>query len=396
MRLRPFDRRLPTTQSSLLSRNVLVSIAVVTAVGLSACADEEAAPRRKTSKNGTERFRTGDTSTAVVCTRDPSFYDVPGDNCDNDDDGQIDNAPTCDADATGNTASEFAHAIGICDHANGRGFGLVSAAFTQGYGRSDAPRDEQHGLLPKFGNVLRPREGSKLGVLSTGYAKEFNGPGGTSSFNPGISWGNMGRPGAAPPGYPKPTADCPQAEAVNDVVDLKLTLTAPKNVSGFRFDFNFHSSEWPAYICTSFNDGFVAWLSATGFNGGQADNISFDANKNPVSVNNGFFDRCTPNVVTGCQGQSQGVSTCAAGPAELAGTGFGLEGTGCPNEWATRGGATGWLTSRAAVTPGETFTLELMIYDVGDGSLDSSVLIDNFQWIGGNITTSTERPNDVK
>jgi hypothetical protein len=83
----------------------------------------------------------------------------------------------------------------------------------------------------------------------------------------------------------------------------------------------------------------------------------------------------------------------------LGGTGFGLEATACGvlGKKATQGGATGWLTSQAAVSAGETFTLELMIWDTGDGSLDSSVLLDNFQWIGGGVvTTTTERPQDPK
>ena len=34
---------------------------------------------------------------------------------------------------------------------------------------------EQHGVLEKFGSVLKPREGKRLGVLSTGFAQEFDG-----------------------------------------------------------------------------------------------------------------------------------------------------------------------------------------------------------------------------
>ena len=42
--------------------------------------------------------------------------------------------------------------------------------------------------------------------------------------------------------------------------------------------------------------------------------------------------------------------------------------------------------------PGETFTLDLMIWDTGDGELDSSVLLDNFQWVAGEVVTSDGRP----
>jgi hypothetical protein len=205
--------------------------------------------------------------------------------------------------------------------------------------------------------------------------------------------------GTVPPGFPKPAGGCDQAPTTNDVIDFKLVVKAPPNVSGIKFDFNFYSGEWPAYICSPFNDGFIAYLTAKGFNGGIADNISFDAKKNPVSVNNGFFDRCTPNVDIGCaEGAKSGTSQCPGGPAELAGTGFGIDGAWCApypggrNKRSVNGGATGWLTSTAPVAPGETFTIEFLIWDTGDAVLDSSVLIDNFSWASGVVTNETVRP----
>jgi hypothetical protein len=333
----------------------------------------------------------------AACNPDPSQAEIAGDNCDNDNDGKVDNKTACDAAATGSTAEDFAKAMGLCENAAARGFGLVSATFTRGYQRTDAPMAQQHSALAKFGNLLKPREGTKLGVLSTGYAQEYDGAAGTpfGGDASGKDWYGA-RPGTgngtAPPGFPKAAAGCAQAMDVNDLFDLHLTIKAPKNATGFKFDFNFHSSEWPAYICSRFNDGFIAYLSAKGFNGGVADNMSFDSKKNPVSVNNGFFDRCTPNAQIGCRGGSPGTSTCPGGAEELAGTGFGVTGSYCGAGQSVAGGATGWLSSQAAVTPGETFTLDLMIWDTGDGDLDSSVLLDNFQWIGGEVVTSTGRP----
>lgn len=65
---------------------------------------------------------------------------------------------------------------------------------------------------------------------------------------------------------------------------------------------------------------------------------------------------------------------------------------GAGNDTSTNGGATGWLSSQAPVQPGEAFTLELMIWDTGDGILDSSVLIDNFSWAEGEVSVATDRP----
>ncbi len=89
-------------------------------------------------------------------------------------------------------------------------------------------------------------------------------------------------------------------------------------------------------------------------------NISFDALGNAVSVNNAFFSVCAPG---GCY-------TCPSGTAEFAGTG--LQGG--------VGGGSDWLTTTAPVVPGETLTMEFVIFDVGDALWDSSVLLDDFQW----------------
>ena len=108
--------------------------------------------------------------------------------------------------------------------------------------------------------------------------------------------------GAAPSGFPKSASGCPSqmGSAVNDVVDFQIQIKVPKNANGFSFDFDFGSGEWPEYVCTNYNDSFIAYLSSTAFNGGKPDNVSFDSKNNPVSVNNGFFDRCTAGVETGC------------------------------------------------------------------------------------------------
>ena len=185
-------------------------------------------------------------------------------------------------------------------------------------------------------------------------------------------------------------------------IDLKLTLKAPMDATGFQFDFDFYSSEWPNYVCSNYNDAFVAYLTATTVKG---DNISFDSNNNPVAVNNNFLNRCTPNTEVGClrsdtsspfdPDKPLSTAACAGGVDELNGTGYGdTDPTACSSmQTATLGGATGWLTTQAPIAPGETFTLDLMIWDAGDGQLDSSVLLDNFQWIGGTVSTGTSRVN---
>jgi len=120
-------------------------------------------------------------------------------------------------------------------------------------------------------------------------------------------------------------------------------------------------------------------------------------------VNTNFSDRCTPGAPLGCN-RSDGInpdpplstSTCAGGAGELNGTGYSdTAPTLCMNGSdiaASLGGATGWLTTQAPIQPGEQFTIEFMIWDAGDGILDSSVLLDHFQWMGGTTKTGTQRP----
>jgi hypothetical protein len=340
------------------------------------------------------------------CAPAKGNWDIPGNNCDDDGDGTVDNPPTCDdgLSETG-SAEEFAQALGICATADKDGYGLVSAKFTRGHGNTQTPSPSQAGVRSKFGDVLKPREGKRLGVLSSGYAQEYDGTPGQRFGNASQStlgddsskdWGSTG---TMPNGFPKAASGCDQANDVHDVIDVVLELKAPANASGVQFDLNFFSSEWPAFICSKFNDGFIAYLSAKGFNNGTPDNMSFDSKKNPVSVNNGFFDRCTAGVATGCApGAVKATSQCPGGTAELAGTGYGDVGTWCDlfpgsaNKPSSAGGATGWLTSKAPVQAGETFTLEFMIWDTGDGDLDSSVLLDNFKWAEGEVTVITDRP----
>ncbi len=380
----------------------LVGFVVLAACSASIPADESQNRATQGNSQGTFGSSSGASSSgaaAAPCIPDPKNAEIPDNQCDDDGDGKVDNVPGCDTGlSAGGDGEAFAKAMGLCNKPDGanKDYGLVSATFTKGYGSASAGNAAQHGILPKFGSAVKPREGGTLGILSTGYAREFDDAAGAStSFKVGSVKG--GGAGAVPPGYPKAAEGCRQAKTTYDVIDLKLTIKAPQNATGFMFDFDFYSAEWPDFLCSEYNDGFVAYLNAKGFNNGAPENISFDAKKNPVSVNNGFFDRCTPNVQTGCMGDKTTTSVCPGGPGELAGTGFGITDTFCGSASSVSGGATGWLTSSAPVQPGETFTLEFLIWNTGDSNLDSSVLLDHFRWIGGApVQVGTTRPDQVK
>lgn len=339
------------------------------------------------------------------CVPDPGNYDIPGNQCDDDGDGIVDNTILCDQGLQpAGTAHDFANALGLCQDANGAGWGIVSAAYTRGFA-AGSPNDGQHGILTKFGTVIRPREGSSLGVLSSGHARECDdatitdcsGSGTGAPYFKGPQEAMVPTPAAAPQGYPKPAAGCTQATQIWDAIGVELRIRVPKNAQGFRFDFDFFSGEWPEYVCNKFNDSFLVWLQSAAYPGSGGDlNISFDSMGNPVSVNNGFFDRCSPNTPTGCAMgmMATGTAVCPGGTAELEGTGFFDVGAYCPRTTSNQssgGGATGWLTTLAPANPGEEITLHFVIWDAGDASYDSSVLLDNFQWQPGPTQTVTGR-----
>ncbi|HTJ83407.1 MAG TPA: hypothetical protein VL400_16925, partial [Polyangiaceae bacterium] len=119
----------------------------------------------------------------------------------------------------------------------------------------------------------------------------------------------------------------------------------------------------------------------------------------PVGVNlafgnTGLFRQCL-NGPTGCGGGSVAgnTNTCLM-TTQLAGTGFDVVNpapkfTNDPGYCGSSnlsGGATGWLTTSGNVVPGETVELRFVIWDTGDQWYDSTVLLDDFQWL---FTAST-------
>ncbi len=330
------------------------------------------------------------------CVKNTSQYDIPGNNCDDDDDGLVDNVLVCDGSlaATG-TAAQFLQAMGVCrTSTDASHWGVVSATYTNGHSQTTAGSGnfgEQHGILSTFGSVLVPREGYSLGALSSGSASATdsdNGPDfkGEKDGMQGAApvTGTKGNGGDVPSGFPQSSGACKVSSEVNDVIDLKVQIRVPTNAKGLSFDFNFMSGEWPDYVCSNFNDSFIAYLTSAAYKSGAPGNISFDTSGNPISVNNNFFQACTPNVQTGCSGNTQGTSTCTLGPDQLTGTGFAADSPAqayCGTATSTSGGGTGWLTSQAPVQPGEIISLEFLIWDTGDESYDSSVLLDNLTWV---------------
>ncbi|NUO50295.1 MAG: hypothetical protein HOV80_15680 [Polyangiaceae bacterium] len=280
-------------------------------------------------------------------------------------------------------AMDGAKAIGICQASTPGGWGVIEANWVRSDGQplqggdggifgDGGTLEGGKGILSHFGNSITPREGSSLLALSSGAARNPADPG---FYDPGGNWKDS-IPHGTPSPYPKTSPSCStQAGEAYDSAGLRLKLQVPSDAKSFSFNLNFYTYEYPDYICSVYNDFFVAMMDPPDSTLPDG-NISFDSQGNTISVNAGFLQVCNE------QTASNGVYfPCPMGPGELAGTGFDSQ----PNGSA----ATGWLETKAPVTPGSQVTLLFTIWDSGDGVLDSTTLIDNFKFTVDETATGT-------
>jgi len=230
-----------------------------------------------------------------------------------------------------------------------------------------------------------PREGSAFAVLGSGFTTDLDleTPGGDFDVDPTHCNDDLGSydPGGTLPAPIQTidvggdcamnpallgTGDCSntinsqfsQGGGANDYTEVRIVASVPPTNNSLNYDFAFFSTEYPYYYGSPFNDMYVGWLESESWTG----NISFDNDGNPISLNAGFLDF-----------RDDGASL-----AEFDGT--------CMKQHA----GTKWLQSVAPVTPGETITLVLAVFDLSDSILDSYVFLDNFGWgCEGEDTPST-------
>lgn len=308
----------------------------------------------------------------------PAAIEVADDQVDNDCDGMTDEAvDDCEGGITGTTARDFVRSIGLC------GSYITRTQWVKGYASTRAIRST-------LGDEFPAVAGTKMIHMSTGIAKDDKDVEGVT-VQPGTERGlTYPHPLWAPP----KCGNAGQAPLAQDVNELIITMKVPQNAKSFSYQFNFFSAEYPEFICTEFNDRFIAILKSTALDptklpGGAAPNcvsaqspaecnISFDSMGEPVTINNGFFGVCRSYSGPNANG-SNITTTCAPGTeGQLVNTGYDKPDTN--PKYGLVGGATGWLTTTAPVTPGETIDLRFIILDEGDAKYDSAVLIDNFKW----------------
>lgn len=288
---------------------------------------------------------------------------------DEDCDGEIDETELCDDGLDiGNTDPMMAaRALDVCHTVADNNFGVVNASYVRANGTPASPSLEV-GLLDSFG-VMMPRNGSAMFAISSGNARSATQANACGSLSCSVNG-----PGTPPAGFPQDVPGCSGSSSINDDIGLELTLRAPLNATGYSFDFDFYSFEFPEWVCTSYNDQFIALVEPAPM-GSLNGNITFDSQTNPVSVNIAFFEVCAYD-------SFYPQFPCALGPAELSATGF--------DTW-NNAGATSWLVTTAPVEGGEEFSIRFAIWDTGDTAYDSTTLLDNFTWIAeaGTVTVGT-------
>jgi uncharacterized repeat protein (TIGR01451 family) len=133
-----------------------------------------------------------------------------------------------------------------------------------------------------------------------------------------------------------------------DVSVLRVDILVPAGMNCLTVDFRFLSEEFPEYVGSSVNDGFIAeldtsdWTTEDDASISAPNNFAFDPNGDVISVN------------------TSGATSMSS--AEAAGT--------------TYDGATPLLQAKTPITPG-AHSVYLSIFDQGDQIYDSAAFIDN-------------------
>jgi hypothetical protein len=315
----------------------------------------------------------------------PGAFDVPANGIDEDCNGTPDDEPTgCDTQAVLASTDPYnaALAMDLCrktsETATGkqRTWGVVAAAYIAPDGSdtcgnactSNSDYALGHGNLTHLGKNTPQNSGTHMHALSSGTARDPSDPGyqDVSGFDKLYIV-------APAPGFPAPAPACPGVVTgqPHDGAALRLVLRVPTNAQSFTFNSNFFSYEFPDYICSEYNDAFVVEMAPAPAGAGTGGNVVFDQAGNPISVNNALLQACSAQTAGGKK------FSCPLGPSSLEETGFGQDVAGVNHA------ATGWLQTQVNIDPslkGKDVTLVFAVWDSGDGVLDSTALIDNFQW----------------
>ncbi len=368
----------------------------------------------------------------------PGAFEVTNNSLDDNCNGQVDladviDALPCDTGLVSNSMSpiDAAKALDICRTVDAgatgpdRTWGLISAEWQTVNGQPLAYINGKS-IRAGFGTGWFPQRGARLLVISSGIAADATqmspGPNGGPAIEQAEEQGSTSNMSIACPGGTcvndwftaanppvKLANQLPESpvcsagaaldpELANDSVMLVLRMRAPTNARAFTLSGAFFSVEYPEYVCSDYNDQLVALVTTPSPTWPQPNppdkNLATFRDgllRYPVGINvaagAGIFEVCErPGTNVACDDMYVSSRSCTAGLTLLAGTGFEK-----PNMLeCAQGGATRWLQVHGNVRPGEEVVLRLAIWDVGDGILDSTALLDAFRWELNSVTPGTD------
>lgn len=333
----------------------------------------------------------------------PGAVEYVGNDVDDDCDGDIDEvAAACDDGLASDAGDplDYARALDLCSFTEAspqdpaqRTWGVISAKLSLADG-TGAPASQSRSIRPGFGNVLKPQQGQRLAVFASGHAADTNDQ--APPFAPFEAGKDMKTTSPPPQDWldanngklPNPVGCvAPAVPAANDAVMLTMAIRAPTNARSFAAKMYFFSAEYPEWVCSEYNDFFVALVDSQADNPDDKNVAVYDDGMTqwPIGVNlslvaDGLFRQCD-NGPVGCAVDEVAMYGGCDGTAELAGTGFDAhDNNACDGTQTHAGGGTGWLTLRGNVVPGEVFTIRLAVWDSGGHIYDSAVLLDAWEW----------------
>lgn len=176
---------------------------------------------------------------------------------------------------------------------------------------------------------------------------------------------DKGYASTAPAGFPHYDLGASEPGLPNDGIGLKVVLQAPAGMDGFRIDYRYCTADYSMYLQTRFADQAAGFLTSAS---GRATMLSF------------MLDPFGNSLYSSASLLSFGVGQLG-GDADLLNSGYHHLGTGLD-----QGTASAWLTATVAegaatFAAGDTLEFSFIIWDSDDRTFDSSLLLDNFQWI---------------
>jgi hypothetical protein len=157
----------------------------------------------------------------------------------------------------------------------------------------------------------------------------------------------------------------------NDVVQVRLSLQAPPDVTGFCVDSYFLSMEYSVQQ-QQFNDKFYLVVTAPGAGVASGQVINYMPCPDPEAYTSFTTDdgaaMCYVTVLSG-------FDACSEGVPDLTATGFSC--------------GFGWMRTCWPMAGESLFDLVSHVHDAQDTAYDSAALVDNFQWTYGDFDQGT-------